>query len=91
VPVICGSATHSTTAAASAASTALPPARNTSIAASVASGCEVAAMASPEIAGERRGCWKSRISVLKKARIHATGGRVEARAIMRLVARLRFP
>ena len=40
------SITHSTATAVSAASTALPPARSTSTAARVASGCEVAAMPS---------------------------------------------
>ena len=46
MPVICGSTTHSTATAATAASAALPPERITSSAASVASGCEVAAIAS---------------------------------------------
>src|SRR6188472_1423634 len=61
MPVICGSITHSTATAVTAASTALPPRRITSIAASVASGCEVAAMPSPAITGERPGSWKSRL------------------------------
>ena len=58
---MCGSAIASTAAAAIAASTALPPARNWSSAVSVASGCEVAAIALAAMAAERRGCWKSRI------------------------------
>jgi hypothetical protein len=44
MPVECGSITPSTATAATAASTALPPARSTSMAASVAAGIEVAAM-----------------------------------------------
>ena len=55
MPVMCGSITHSTATAVTAASTALPPARSTSMAASVASGCEVAAMPSLAITGERPG------------------------------------
>jgi hypothetical protein len=55
MPVMCGSITHKTATAVSAASTALPSARSTSIAASVASGCEVAAMPLPAITGERPG------------------------------------
>src|SRR6476619_5953647 len=61
MPVMCGSITHSTATAVTAASTALPPARSTSTAASVASGCEVAAMPSLAITGERPGRWKSRL------------------------------
>src|SRR3954468_1441081 len=61
MPVICGSITQSTATAVTAASTALPPRRITSMAASVASGCEVAAMPSPAITGERPGRWKSRV------------------------------
>jgi len=45
-PVDCGSATAWTAAAATAASTALPPARRISTAAKVAAGCEVAAIPS---------------------------------------------
>jgi len=44
IPVICGSLTHSTPAAVTAASTALPPARSTSTAASDAAGEDVAAI-----------------------------------------------
>ena len=58
---MCGSITQSTATAVIAASVALPPARSTSIAASVASGCEVAAMPSPAMTGERPGRWKSRL------------------------------
>ena len=47
--------------AATAASAALPPARSVSTAARVASGCEVAAMPSQAITGERPGSWKSRL------------------------------
>ncbi len=61
MPVMCGSITQSTATAVIAASAALPPARSTSIAASVASGCEVAAMPSPAMTGERPGRWKSRL------------------------------
>src|ERR1041385_7817216 len=61
MPVICGSITQSTATAVTAASTALPPERSTSIAASVASGCEVAAMPSLAMTGERPGRWKSRL------------------------------
>src|SRR3954470_21833387 len=61
MPVMCGSITQSTAIAVTAASTALPPRRMTSMAASVASGCEVAAMPSPAITGERPGRWKSRL------------------------------
>src|ERR1051325_5148855 len=61
MPVICGSITQSTATAVTAASTALPPERSTSIAASVANGCEVAAMPSPAMTGERPGSWKSRL------------------------------
>src|SRR5881409_990487 len=67
MPVICGSITQSTATAVTAASTALPPARSTSIAASVASGCEVAAMPSRAITGERPGRWKSRVMALGAA------------------------
>src|SRR5258708_36272505 len=61
MPVMCGSTTQSPATGVTAASTALPPARNTSMAASVASGCEVAAMPSLAITGERPGSWKSRL------------------------------
>jgi hypothetical protein len=57
MPVMCGSITQRTATAVTAASVALPPARSTSMAASVASGCEVAAMPSPAITGERPGSW----------------------------------
>ena len=60
MPVMCGSTTHNTATAATAASAALPPARSVSTAAKVASGCEVAAMPSLAITGERPGNWKSR-------------------------------
>src|SRR5260221_11350121 len=58
---MCGSTTHIVATAATAASAAVPPARSVSTAASVASGCDVAAMPSPEITGERPGSWKSRL------------------------------
>src|ERR1700674_4206378 len=61
MPVMCGSRTPSCAVAVTAASAALPPARRVSIAASVASGCEVAAIASQLKTGERPGKWKSRI------------------------------
>src|SRR3974390_3645506 len=53
--------TQSTATAATAASAALPPARSVSIAGSVERGCEVAAMPSQAITGERPGSWKSRL------------------------------
>ena len=55
MPVMCGSTTHSVATAATAASAALPPARSMSTAAKVASGCDVAAMPSQAITGERPG------------------------------------
>jgi len=55
MPVICGSTTHSTAAAVTAASAALPPARNASMAARLARGCEVAAIPSQAMTGERPG------------------------------------
>src|ERR1700694_4163545 len=61
MPVMCGSRTPSNAIAVTAASAALPPARSVSIAASVASGCEVAAIASQLKTGERPGKWKSRV------------------------------
>ena len=62
--VDCGSTTACTAAAQTAASMALPPERSIWMAASVASGCEVAAMASVARTGERPGNWKSRMLVL---------------------------
>src|SRR3954471_11885528 len=53
--------TQSAAHAATAASAAVPPARSASTAASVASGCEVAAMPSQAMTGERPGSWKSRL------------------------------
>jgi hypothetical protein len=55
MPVIAGSMTPSSATAVTAASAAVPPARRTSIAACVASGCEVAAMPSQAMTGERPG------------------------------------
>jgi len=55
MPVICGSTTHRTATAVTAASAALPPARNASMAARLASGCEVAAMPSQAMTAERPG------------------------------------
>ena len=55
IPVICGSTTHSTATAVTAASTALPPARRVSTAARLASGCEVAVIPSQAMTGERPG------------------------------------
>ena len=57
-------------AAQTAASMALPPERSISIAASVASGCEVAAIASVARTGERPGNWKSRM--LLSVSLHST-------------------
>src|SRR5258708_7451164 len=61
MPVLSGSITHSAAQAATAASAAGPPPRSASMAASVASGCEVAAMPSQAMTGERPGSWKSRL------------------------------
>src|SRR5262245_23168981 len=77
MPVMCGSITHSTATAVTAASTALPPARRTSIAANVASGCEVAAMPSAAITGERPGNWKSRVMERSAGRIGWSGCRFD--------------
>src|SRR4051812_48196823 len=60
MPVMCGSITQRTATAEIAASTALPPARRTSMAVSVASGCDGAALPFFAITGERPGKWKSR-------------------------------
>src|SRR5688572_18678942 len=60
MPVIAGSTTHSTATAATAASAAVPPAFSVSTAVRVASGCEVAAMPSQAMTGERPGRWKLR-------------------------------
>src|SRR5579864_5434595 len=57
---MCGSTTPSNATAATAASAAVPPALSTAIAASLASGWEVAAMPSQAKTGERPGLWKSR-------------------------------
>ncbi len=46
MPVICGSSTLRVATAVTAASAAVPPARNVSSAATLASGCEVATMPS---------------------------------------------
>src|SRR3546814_19526921 len=69
MPVDSGSTTQSTAQAATAASTALPPDRSTSIAASVAAGCDVAAMARVERAAERPGIWKSRMAAVSGRRV----------------------
>jgi hypothetical protein len=60
MPVISGSMTDCNATAATAASTAFPPALNTSTAANVACGCEVAAIPLSETATERPGLKKSR-------------------------------
>ena len=60
MPVWVGSTTVCTAAAQTAASIALPPARRISIAASVACGCEVAAMPFMPTASERPHSSKSR-------------------------------
>jgi hypothetical protein len=59
-PDCVGSTTACMAAAQTAASTALPPSRSTSIAARVAMGCEVATMPSRPNASERPPCSKSR-------------------------------
>src|SRR5690606_11857954 len=61
IPVDIGSTTHCTAQAVTAASTALPPARSMSIAARVASGCEVAATPLRACVTERPGSWRSRM------------------------------
>src|SRR5215470_15708885 len=58
MPVDCGSITLSSAQPATAASTAVPPARSTSIAVSAASGCEVATIAFMEWTVERPARWK---------------------------------
>ena len=55
MPVICGSTTPSAATAVTAASAAVPPARNVAIAISLASGWEVAAMPSQAMTAERPG------------------------------------
>ena len=65
MPVMAGSTTHSTAVAQMAASTALPPLRSISMAASVAAGCDVAHMALRAMTGERPGKWKLRIARLR--------------------------
>src|ERR1051325_1538702 len=61
MPVLSGSITHKAATAATAAPAGVPPPRSASTAASVASGCEVAAMPSQAMTGERPGSWKSRL------------------------------
>ena len=63
MPVDCGSTTPCTAQAATAASTALPPALSISIAVAVASGCEVAATPRVPWTVDRPGRWKSRIAL----------------------------
>ena len=60
MPVDCGSLIPRMTAAAIAASTALPPRSNNSTATLAASGLDVAHMPFAEMTGERPGNWKSR-------------------------------
>ena len=57
MPVIAGSITHNVATAATAASIALPPARSTSSAVSVACGTDVAAIPEVAWAGLRPGSW----------------------------------
>jgi hypothetical protein len=61
MPVIAGSVTHITAVAVIAASMALPPCLSISIAARLASGCEVAHMARVPMTCDRPGKWKLRI------------------------------
>jgi hypothetical protein len=61
MPVDCGSTTHCTAQAATAASMALPPACSTLTAVIVARGWEAAAMPVVEWTGERPGSSKFRI------------------------------
>jgi hypothetical protein len=60
IPVICGSTTARVAAAATAASTALPPSFRICRAVAEASGCEVAAMPFSAKTAERPGSWKLR-------------------------------
>src|SRR6266436_3603027 len=75
IPVLSGSTTHCMATAAIAASAALPPDRSTSRAASVAIGCEVAAIPFAAIAADRPGTLKSRIQscLAKGTAARATG------------------
>src|SRR6185312_5616739 len=81
---MCGSTTHSVATAATAASAAVPPSRRTSIAAKVASGCEVAAMPFMAMTGERPGSWKSRL--MANPKFIRSGGEMPADALDREVA-----
>ena len=58
MPVDCGSITLSNALPATAASTAVPPERSTSIAVSAAKGCDVATIASSAWTVDRPGRWK---------------------------------
>src|SRR5215470_19448769 len=90
MPVDCGSITLSSAQPATAASTAVPPARSTSIAVSAASGCEVATIAFMEWTVERPARWKllmengSFVVVMLRdggrAGLHDTFGRASAMA-----------
>src|SRR5206468_2153283 len=64
MPVDCGSITPSKAEPATAASTAVPPSRSTSIAASDASGCEVATIALVAWTVDRPGKWKFLMRIL---------------------------
>jgi hypothetical protein len=64
MPVDCGSITPSTAEPATAASTAVPPSRSTSIAASDACGCEVATIALVAWTVDLPGKWKFLIEFL---------------------------
>src|SRR5437773_4624057 len=64
MPVDCGSITPSTAEPATAASTAVPPSRSTSIAASEACGCEVATIALVAWTVDLPGKWKFLIEFL---------------------------
>src|SRR5665213_3654484 len=79
MPDMCGSTTHSVATAETAASAALPPSRRTSIAARVASGCDVAAMPFMAMTGERPGSWKSRL-MSRPEFIKGSGGEMSADA-----------
>jgi hypothetical protein len=89
IPVLCGSTTHCIATAAIAASAALPPPRNTSSAAIVAIGCDVAAIPCAAIAADRPGMLKSRILIVPRVAAWAltgkaglTGRRVACSALM---------
>ncbi len=81
IPVDCGSQNPKRMAAAIAASTALAPSSSKDTATRAAKGCDVAHMPLVEIAAERPGFWKSRISaslqVFREGKLIAGDGKEE--------------